>query len=66
MITPEQYFTIIEKSMSKDEVEEIIDYDDFKWDWSQKRTTIEEFLSVIPTIFSIRFKKGFIENYWIY
>jgi hypothetical protein len=44
MITPEQYFTIIEKSMSKDEVRDLIDYDDFKWDWSQKRTTIEEFL----------------------
>ena len=44
MITSEQYFTIIkEKGMSKDEVEDLIDYDDFKWEWSQKRTTIEEF-----------------------
>ena len=45
MITPKQYFTIIkEKGMSKDEVEDLIDYDDFKWEWSQKRTTIEELL----------------------
>ena len=45
MITSEQSLTIIkEKGMSKDEVEDLIDYDDFKWEWSQKRTTIEEFL----------------------
>ena len=45
MITSEQSLSIIkEKGMSKDEVVDLIDYDDFKWEWSQKRTTIEEFL----------------------
>ena len=45
MITSEQSLSIIkDQGLTKDEVEDLIDNDDFKWEWSQKRTTFEEFL----------------------
>ena len=65
MITPKQYFTIIEKSMSKDEVEELIDDAEkvarrISTDPKRKEDDVETAKEVIQFVKDVR--KTFVKN----